>query len=88
VAIGGTARFVVDQYNNRVSAYDRNGKRKWIISTGIRVIPVVSQSIGDKLIRAGEYADPVGLTVDGAGRLVIADPFGFDSTVLSPKDGH
>ena len=37
VAIGedGTI-YAVDQYNNRVSAYDRNGNRKWIISTGQR----------------------------------------------------
>jgi len=26
--------YIVDQYNNRLSAYDRNGIRKWIISTG------------------------------------------------------
>jgi hypothetical protein len=31
---------------------------------------------------------PAGMTIDGAGRLVIADPFGFDLTILSPKDGH
>ena len=28
------------------------------------------------------------MTIDGAGRLVIADPFGFDLTVLDAKDGE
>jgi sugar lactone lactonase YvrE len=91
VAIGkdGTI-YAVDQYNNRVSAYDRNGNRKWIIFTGS---PGNNKSVASSVVAtsSGQPADmqiPAGMTIDGAGRLVIADPFGFDLTILSPKDGH
>ena len=30
----GSTIYVADQYNNRVSAYDKNGNRKWLVSTG------------------------------------------------------
>ena len=90
VAIGkdGTI-YAVDQYNNRVSAYDTNGNRKWMISTGSpgndkkvnqSTVATVSSSPANMQI-------PAGLTIDGADRLVIADPFGFDLTVLDSKDG-
>jgi sugar lactone lactonase YvrE len=81
--------YVVDQYNNRVSAYDRDGKRKWIVSTGT---PGNQANVQTNIVPKAPTAPanmqiPAGLTIDGAGRLVIADPFGFDLTVLSPKDG-
>jgi sugar lactone lactonase YvrE len=85
--------FIVDQYNNRVSAYDRNGIRKWIISTGYpgNEKPVAS-SMGSSSTATSQTAEagmqiPAGMTIDGAGRLVIADPFGFDLTVLNAKNG-
>ncbi|MEI6623450.1 MAG: NHL repeat-containing protein [Actinomycetes bacterium] len=81
--------YVVDQYNNRVSAYDRNGTRKWIISTGN---PGNQQNIKKSMVAQPVKAKanmqiPAGMTIDGAGRLVIVDPFGFDITVLDSKDG-
>jgi len=82
--------YIVDQYNNRVSAYDTNGKRKWIVSTGSAGNQkTVSQSI----VATGSTAPaamqiPAGMTIDGAGRLVIVDPFGFDMTVLDAKTGN
>jgi sugar lactone lactonase YvrE len=85
--------YIVDQYNNRVSAYDRNGIRKWIISTGYpgNQKPVASSksSSSTEASSAPEahMQIPAGVTVDGAGRLVIADPFGFDLTVLNAKNG-
>jgi hypothetical protein len=81
--------YIADQYNNRVSAYDKNGTRKWIVSTGApgNAKPV-SESIVSTLSSApARMQIPAGLTVDGAGRLVVVDPFGFDLTVLSPADG-
>jgi sugar lactone lactonase YvrE len=81
--------YAVDQYNNRVSAYDRNGKRKWIITTGN---PGNQKSIGSSIVATTSAAPadmeiPGGITIDGAGRLVIADPFGFDLTILNAKNG-
>ena len=90
VAIGkdGTI-YVVDQYNNRVSAYDHNGIRKWIVSTGN---PGNKSSVAGSIAATGSKAPaamqiPAGMTIDGAGRLEIVDPFGFDITVLDPKNG-
>jgi len=90
VAIGkdGTI-FAADQYNNRVSAYDRNGNRKWIVFTGS---PGNAKSVASSVVATTSQAPanmqiPAGMTIDGANRLVIADPFGFDLTVLNPKDG-
>ena len=31
---------------------------------------------------------PAGMTIDGAGRIVIVDPFGFDITILKPSNGQ
>lgn len=90
VAIGkdGTI-YVTDQYNNRVSAYDANGKRKWIVSTGN---PGNKKNVTQSIVATASALPanmqiPAGMAVDGAGRLVIVDPFGFDITVLDSKDG-
>ena len=82
--------YAVDQYNNRVSAYDRDGKRKWIISTGN---PGDVKPVASSIVAAGSQVPanmqiPAGMTMDGANRLVIVDPFGFDLTVLDSKNGN
>jgi DNA-binding beta-propeller fold protein YncE len=89
IASDGTI-YVVDQYNNRLSAFDRNGNRKWIIFTGSpgNAKTVASSTVATTPPEPAKMQIPAGLTIDGAGRLVIADPFGFDLTILSPKDGH
>ncbi|MDR3687085.1 MAG: NHL repeat-containing protein [Coriobacteriia bacterium] len=91
VAIGNDGTiYVVDQYNNRVSAYDTNGKRKWIVNTGSpgNKKQVSASTVATTSGQPANMQIPAGLTIDGAGRLVIADPFGFDLTVLSSKDGR
>jgi sugar lactone lactonase YvrE len=82
--------YATDQYNNRVSAYDRNGKRKWIISTGNpgNQRPVSSSMSSSVTSAPANMQIPAGMTIDGADRLVIVDPFGFDLTVLDSKDGR
>ena len=90
VAIAGDGTiYIVDQYNNRLSAYDRDGKRKWIVTTGL---PGNKKSAAKSTTASAsaETADmqlPAGLTIDGAGRLVVADPFGFDLVVLNASNG-
>lgn len=80
--------YAVDQYNNRVSAYDRNGVRKWIRVTGA---PGNQSSVASSTVAApGAEARlqlPAEIAVDGARRLVVVDPFGFDIAVLNAKDG-
>jgi PQQ-like domain len=90
VAIGADGTiYAVDQYNNRVSAYDRQGKRKWIVATGSpgNQKPVSSSMSPTGTKEPANMQVPAGLAVDGANRLVVVDPFGFDLTVLNPKDG-
>lgn len=90
LAIGNDGTiYVVDQYNNRVSAYDRNGNRKWIVSTGNpgNQAKVAQSTAPSSTVAPANMQIPAGMTIDGAGRLVIADPFGFDLTVLSAKNG-
>jgi sugar lactone lactonase YvrE len=81
--------YIADQYNNRVSAYDPNGNRKWIVRTGApgNEKPVKQSTASVNSTAPANMQIPAGMTIDGAARLVIADPFGFDLTVLSSKDG-
>jgi sugar lactone lactonase YvrE len=87
VAIGkDDTIFVVDQYNNRISGYDRDGVRKWIRTMG--------QAGNAKHVKASKTATDAGglqlpaqITIDGAGRLVVIDPFAFGMAVLDAADG-
>jgi len=81
--------YIVDQYNNRLSAYDRNGIRKWIISTGSagNEKPVASSVVATTSQVPADMQIPAGMTIDGANRLVIVDPFGFNLVVLNSKNG-
>lgn len=92
VAIGADGTiFVVDQYNNRVSAYDRNGTRLWIRETGSPGNEKVIAGGGSQVTTTTAEARmqlPAKITIDGKGRLVIVDPFDFSLTVLDPADGQ
>jgi outer membrane protein assembly factor BamB len=91
IAIGkdGTI-YVADQYNNRVSAYTRDGVRKWIRATGK---PGNQTSPAETMISEATTAPaqmqlPAGITIDGAGRLVLVDAFGFQLVVLDATNGE
>ena len=88
IASDGTI-YIVDQYNNRLSAYDRDGKRKWIITTGLagNNKSAAKSTTASSSAGSADMQLPAGLTIDGAGRLVVADPFGFDLVVLNAKNG-
>jgi len=96
VAIGEDGKvYVVDSYNNRLSAYDRNGKRLWIVRTGrpanqAKVVDdsLATQDPGDVDYKGDSALQlPLGLTMDGAGRLVLVDMFDCSIVVVDPKDG-
>ena len=82
--------YIVDEYNNRLSAYDRNGVRKWIVSTGTpgSQKPVASSIVARVSGTPADMQVPAGMTIDGANRLVIADPFSFNLTVLNSQNGQ
>jgi len=79
-----------------LSAYDRDGKRLWIVRTGA---PANSATISEGGILApvettgtvltGDDALqlPLGLTVDGAGRIVVSDMYDCALAVFDSKTG-
>jgi sugar lactone lactonase YvrE len=83
VAIAGDDTvYISDSLNARVKAYRPDGTLKWVwpkerteaTSTGIR------PSAG-----AAQLQIPMGLTLDGRGRIVLADAFSFELVVLQPS---
>jgi sugar lactone lactonase YvrE len=78
--------YVVDQYNNRISSYDRNGVRKWIKVMGAagNQKPVASTM---NATSTAALQLPAQIAIDSAGRLTVVDPFGFNIAVLDAKDG-
>jgi len=96
VAIGANGNiFVADAYNNRLSAYTPAGKRLWMVRTGApsNSAEMVKGSLAvtaapDAALSADDSLQlPLGLTIDGAGRLVVADMFDCTLAVFDPKDG-
>jgi len=82
--------YAVDTYNNRLSAWDYAGKRKWVVTTGNPANDVKLEG-GSSLSRTSSAAAalqlPVDVTVDGLGRPMVLDGFGFDISAFDPKDG-
>ncbi|MDZ4169183.1 MAG: NHL repeat-containing protein [Coriobacteriia bacterium] len=87
--------YVVDSFNNRLSAYDSEGKRLWIVRTGLPTNQ--AEMVDDKLkiqtdakpdLAEGDQLQlPMALTVDGAGRLVVVDMYECALAVFDPEDG-
>jgi sugar lactone lactonase YvrE len=93
VAIGddGTI-YIADSFNNRLSAYDKDGKRLWMMRTGK---PGNGAEMVGGSLTVGEVTDavlqgedalqlPLGLTIDGAGRIVVIDMFECALAVFEP----
>lgn len=88
--------YVTDSYNNRLSAYDRNGKRLWIIRTGAPANSAVmdngmlapqKETTGAVITGDDALQLPLGLTVDGAGRVVVIDMYECALAVFDAKTG-
>lgn len=71
---------VADTQNQRVRAFDQTGRQKWVIG---------QSNSGPGADRAAKtpFQLPSGLTIDGAGRIVLVDAFAFKMVVMDPKDG-
>ncbi|MBS3973843.1 MAG: NHL repeat-containing protein [Actinobacteria bacterium] len=87
--------FVADSFNNRLSAYDADGNRLWIVRTGM---PGNQADMEDGRLTVREAEDqvlkgqdalqlPLGITLDGAGRIVVADMFECTLAVFNAEDG-
>jgi len=97
VAIGedGTI-YIADSFNNRLSAWDGDGNRLWMVRTGK---PANGAEMIDGKLTVTEAPDaeegaegsslqlPLGITLDGAGRIVVADMFDCTLAVFNAKDG-
>lgn len=88
--------YVTDSYNNRLSAYDRNGKRLWIIRTGAPANSAVmdngmlapeKETTGAVVTGDDALQLPLGLTIDGAGRVVVIDMYECALAVFDAKTG-
>ncbi len=87
--------YVADSYNNRLSAYEPNGKRRWIIRTGAPANSaetssgmLVPQPPKDAVLKGADALQlPLGLAVDGAGRVVVIDMYDCTMAVFNPKTG-
>ena len=96
VAIGANGNvYVVDSFNNRLSAYDPSGKRLWIERTGkpnnsanTKQGSLTVPAPKDIALKADQQLQlPLGLTIDGAGRLVVVDMFDCTLNVFNASNG-
>jgi DNA-binding beta-propeller fold protein YncE len=79
LAADGTA-YIADTQNQRVKAYDKDGKLLWIWPVS------KTQSPMPGLIPTGSpdtVQMPTSVALDGNGRLIVVDAFGFDLVVLN-----
>lgn len=94
IAENGTI-FVADSFNNRLSAWTKDGDQLWIRRTGA---PGNNAAMVDDKLVAQETSDsvvpedqrlqlPLNLTIDGAGRVVVIDMFESAIAVFDPEDG-
>ena len=84
--------YVVDTYNNRLSKYDSVGNRIWIVETGFPANSGVAnvQALNQEEIRAkwpSAMQLPTGVTIDGAGRVIVIDNLDFSIAAFSAEDG-
>jgi len=76
--------YVSDTHNRRVEAFDPTGRLLWTSGAGPRPASADWRSADAS---ASLFELPAGLTMDGAGRLVVIDPFKFQIIVLDAKTG-
>lgn len=91
VAPDGTI-YVVDTYNNRLSAYTGEGDRKWIVETGasrnqVDITGADAVAASTLTTAAAKLQLPSDVTVDGNGRVVVVDAFDFSISVFDPATG-
>jgi sugar lactone lactonase YvrE len=78
IAADGTF-YVADTQNRRIKAYDSGGRYLWVWPKGMETAP--SSGIVPTSTTTGLQL-PTSIALDGRGRLVVVDSFGFDLVVL------
>lgn len=91
IAIDGDGDiYVVDTYNNRISKYDAEGTRQWLVKTGNPANQAANEGAGSIKVETDAPAalqTPGAAVIDGAGRLVVVDTLDFSLTVFDTEDG-
>lgn len=83
IADDGTV-YVSDTQNNRVKAYSQEGKLLWIRAVADRADLTATSATQTVDGVSQSMQLPAGMTIDGAGRLLVVDPFEFQILVLDP----
>jgi sugar lactone lactonase YvrE len=78
LAADGTA-YIADTQNQRIKAYDKDGKVLWIwpVSKTRSPMPGLVPTSSPGVVQL-----PTSIALDGKGRLIVIDAFGFDMVVL------
>ena len=89
---GQNNAYIMDSYNNRLNKFDEAGDLVWQVTLG----PAGNEGINAMQQLSSEAAlekwpammqIPQGVTIDGAGRVVVIDFFDFTVAAFSPEDG-
>lgn len=84
--------YAVDSFNNRISKYDAEGERVWMVETGVPGNRAQDNRGGDREALAEKYPamlqTPMGATIDGAGRLVVIDMMDFSISAFDAETGE
>jgi sugar lactone lactonase YvrE len=75
--------YVSDTHNRRVRAYTPSGRLIWSLGEGARGDNKDWRSVET----SGTFELPAGMTIDGAGRIVLVDPFKFEIIAVDAKTG-
>jgi len=86
------AIYVSDAYNNRLSKYDAEGERVWMVSTGapgnqVELTGGTAMAESRVTTAPAQMQLPGGVTIDGSGRIVVVDAFDFSISVFNQDDG-
>jgi hypothetical protein len=84
--------YIVDSYNNRINKFDEAGDLVWQVETGpagnsgINAMQQLSDpTTSDKW--AARMQIPQGVTIDGAGRVIVVDFFDYSVAAFNSADG-
>lgn len=93
VALDAAARviYVLDTYNNRLSAWSYDGERQWMTQLGNPGNDVTLEggsSLETTSSAAAALQIPTDVTIDGNGRPMVLDAFDFSISAFDPATGE